>query len=108
MTTFTDKAWDGSASRWPDTPSYCDDCLINLNTSDRKDWTQTNCKLPYREPSGEVNTNALRSISSVLQGGMGGVKGVPSAQIKAAARKVLSLMREAKMTIGDGLKSLAS
>lgn len=112
MTTFSDGSWDGSPSRWPDTPSYCDDCLINLNTGDRKKWIQDKCKLPYREPSGAVNKNALNTISGVLQGSMGGVKGVPADKLKAAARKVLSLMQEAKMLKGpkdrQGLRDLAS
>lgn len=41
--------WDGAASNYPDTPSYCDACLINLNDGPREEWTQTNCKLPVRE-----------------------------------------------------------
>lgn len=41
--------WDGAASNYPDTPSYCDACLINLNDGPREEWTQANCKLPVRE-----------------------------------------------------------
>lgn len=78
--------------------------MINDNTGDRATWTQDKCKLPYREPKGgAVNKGALRSISGVLQGSMGGVKGVAMEAKRAAAKKCLGLMKEAKMHIGDGL-----
>jgi hypothetical protein len=104
----TDKAWDGSASRWPDAKSYCNSTLLNGNTSDDPDeWTKDACKLPVREPSGEINTNALSSAAAVLNGGMGGLKGVAPKDRKAAARKLIGLYSEAQMPPPDSLKKIA-
>lgn len=102
----TDKAWDGSASKFKDTPSFCDACLINTNTGDRADWTQDNCKLPVKEPDGTVNTNALSAAAAALAGARGGIKASPSDK-KSAARKLIGLYRDAKMDPPDSLKQLA-
>ncbi len=103
MTTFTDTPWDGSPSRWSSTDDYCRDCMIDENEPG-KQKVQALCKLPYREPNGgAVNKGALRSIAGVLQGSMGGLKGVSMDAKRAAAKKCLALMKEAKMQIGDGL-----
>lgn len=107
MTTFSDAAWDGSASNYQDTDAYCAACMIDTNPSGAKK-VQANCKLPYKTPSGAVSKAALRSIAGVLQGGMGGVKGVSPAAKKAAAKKCLALMHEAKIDAGQGLKDMAS
>lgn len=103
----TDKAWNGSASRWPDTASFCDSCAVNSNTGDRDTWTQSNCKLPYKEPNGDVNTNALGAASAALAGARGGLKGVSPADRKSAAKKLMSAYSEAKMTPPDSLKRIA-
>src|SRR5690242_18136759 len=100
MTSFSDAPWDGSPSRWPDTASYCASCMVDLNTPGQPK-TQQNCKLPYKEPGGAVNKGALRTIAGVLQGSMGGMKNVSMEAKRAAAKKCLALMKEAKMNIGD-------
>lgn len=64
MATFTDAAWDGSASRYPTTADYCDACLINTNTGPRSGWVQSKCHLPVKEPGGAVNKNALRNAAA--------------------------------------------
>jgi hypothetical protein len=102
----TDKAWDGSASRWPDAKSYCSACLVDT-TPDGQDQTKSNCKLPYKEPDGTINTNALSSAAAVLNGGMGGLKGVSPADRKSAAKKLISAYSEAQMTPPDSLKRIA-
>lgn len=103
----TDKAWDGSASRWPDAASYAKSCLINLNTGDSANWTKDNCKLPIYEPNGDLNTNALSSAAAVLNGGMGGLKGVSAAEKKKAARALMRAYGTAKMPPPDSLKNMA-
>lgn len=103
----TSKPWDGSASRWPDTASFCKSCLIDLNEAG-KDKVQSNCKLPIREPNGDVNSNALGAAAAALAGARGGLKGVPPAAKKAAARKLRAAYGEAKMDVPDSLKSMAS
>ena len=111
MAEFTDQAWNGAATEFPDTgdgrtANFCRACLINLNTGDAKDWTQDKCKLPVEEPDGKVNTNALAAAASALAGGRGGVA-APSSAKKAAAKKLLGLYRGAKMDPPPSLKSLA-
>lgn len=103
----TDKAWDGSASRYPDTPSYCDACAINTNTGDRADWVQSACKLPYKEPNGDINTNALGAASAALAGARGGLKDVSPADKKKAARTLMRAYGEAKMDAPPSLKNMA-
>jgi hypothetical protein len=104
----TDKAWDGSASRWPDAKSYCQSALINGNTSSNSsEWVKSACKLPIREPNGDINTNALSSAAAVLNGGMGGLRGVSAADKKSAAKKLISAYSEAQMTPPDSLKRIA-
>lgn len=103
---FTDSKWDGAASNYPDTPSYCRACLINTNTGDPKDWTQDNCKLPVSTPDGDYNTNAMSSAAAVLNGGMGGLKDVPAPEKAAAARKLKSLYAQAKMPVPEALKGM--
>jgi hypothetical protein len=102
----TDKAWNGDASRWPDAKSFCDACLLDLNP-DGQDPVKSNCKLPVREPNGDINTNALSSAAAVLNGGMGGLKGVAPKDRKAAARKLIGLYQEAQMPPPDSLKKIA-
>jgi hypothetical protein len=98
--------WDGSASRWPDAQSMAKSCLINLNTGDPKDWSKDNCKLPIREPNGDLNANALGPAAAALNGGRGGVD-APVPAKKAAARKLLAAYGEAKMDPPPALKMLA-
>lgn len=106
MTSFTDKTWDGSASRYPDTESYCKACLIDTNPSGEKK-TQDNCKLPVAEPDGTINTNALSSALGALNGARNALSGVSAQDKKAAARKLLGYYRGAKMDVPDSLKNMA-
>ena len=106
MTTFSDKAWDGSASNYSDTNAYCDASFIDDNPSGQPK-KQALCKLPYKEPGGAVNKNALKAVEGALMGARGSLVAVSPATKKQVARKVLALMNEAKMTPGDGLKKLA-
>lgn len=99
---IVDKPWDGSASRWPDTASYCDSCLVNENTGDRADWVQSKCSLPATEPNGDINKNALSAAAARI----GQVKTSP-ANKKKAARKLKSLYGQANMPVPDSLKRLA-
>lgn len=102
----TDQKWDGSASRWSDAPSYCDSCLINGNTGDRANWTKDACKLPVREPNGDININALSSAAGVLNGGMGGLRDVSAADKAKAARALKRLYAQASLPVPDALKGM--
>lgn len=106
MASTTDKAWDGSASRWEDAKSYCGACLINLNDGPSADWTKDACKLPTREPSGEINTNALSAALAALNGARGSAVDAPPAARKKAARKLASEYRAAGLDVPATLRAL--
>ena len=101
----TDKAWDGSPSRWPDTKSFCDSCLIDT-TPDGQDPVQANGKLPVMEPNGDINTNAVHAAASALAGGRGGVKAPPAVK-KAAARKLVKIYDQMQEDVPDSIKNMA-
>lgn len=107
MSTFTDSPWDGAASKYKDTDAYCSACLIDENAAGAKK-VENKCHLPVKEPSGAYNKNALRSAAGALQGSRGNTVQASPASKKKAARALLRLMSEAKMTPGDGLKNMAS
>jgi len=102
----TNKPWDGSASRWPDTESYCKSCLIDLNEPGT-DKTQENCKLPIYEPNGDLNANALPAAAGALSGARNALKGVSPADKKKAAKALVRAYGEAKMDVPPSLKSMA-
>lgn len=108
MTQFTDAPWDaGAVSASLDAEDYAKVCLIDMNPPNRPK-TKALAKLPIRAtPGGPVNTNALKSVASVLAGGMGGVDAPPAAKA-AAARTTVRMMKEAKMDVNsDGLMKIA-
>lgn len=57
---IVDKPWDGAASRYADTDAYCAACLIDDNPSGAEK-SQAKCHLPYKEPNGDININAVRN-----------------------------------------------
>ena len=104
---ISNKPWDGSASRWPDTASFCKSCLLDLNPSG-KPKTQDNCKLPIKEPGGDINANALPAALGALNGARNALTGVSSADKKKAARALLRAYHAAKLDIPDSLRNMAS
>lgn len=103
---YTSDKWDGSASNYKDTDSYCAACLIDTNKPGEKK-TQNNCKLPVKEPDGDVNTNALSAALGALNGARNTLADVSPADKKAAAKKLLSYYHGAKMDVPDSLKRMA-
>ena len=103
---FTDKPWDGSASRWPDAASYAASCLINTNTGPKANWTKANAKLPVQEPDGTVNVNALHAAASVLAGGQGGVSASP-ADKKSAAKRLKGYYARLGESLPPSIKQMA-
>lgn len=67
---------------------------------------QSKCHLPYKTASGAVSKSALDTIARVLQGSRGGVD-IPADEKRKAARKTITLLKEAKMNVGDGLYKIA-
>ena len=92
MTTFTDKPWNGSASRFTD-EQYQRSCLI-CEAGDGS--VKQRCHLPVREPSGAVNKNALSSALGALHGSRTPMK-LSSEQKTKAMSKLKSLYKQAGM-----------
>ncbi len=103
---ITSKPWDGSASKYADTAAYCSACLIDTNPSGA-DKVQSMCKLPIKEPNGDINSNALGAASAALAGARGGLKDVSPADKKKAAKALIRAYGEAKMDVPPSLKNMA-
>lgn len=100
---ITDIPWSGAASKYDDTD--CRACLIDLNKTG-VNKTQDNCKLPIKEPNGDINKNALSAAAAALAGARGGVQ-APTNIKKKAASALCRAYQEAKMDAPDSLKKLA-
>ena len=93
MTTFTDKPWNGSASRFTD-EQYKSSCLI---CEPQCDGTPKKCcHLPVKEPGGAVNKNALSSALGALHGSRTPMK-ISSELKNKAMNKLKSLYKQAGM-----------
>lgn len=99
-------AWNGAASNYKDTDAYCSACLIDTNDPGQ-DKTQDNCKLPVKEPNGDVNANAVHAASAALAGARGGLKGVSPADKKKAAKTLLGYYRQMKEEPPASIKNMA-
>jgi HK97 family phage prohead protease len=62
---FTNKPWDGSASRWPTAEAYCSSAAIDDNPPGAEK-TKAKCHLPIKEPDGTYNLNAIRNALARL------------------------------------------
>jgi len=90
---FSDESWSTPESSL--TPEqFCSVCLIDLNEG--RDKIKAKCKLPIRKrPGGPINKGALRNAAGrIFQ-----MKGVPAEAKRKAARRIVSLMREAKIDV---------
>ena len=98
---FTDAPWSKPGGEL-DAGQYCAVCLIDMNEG--RDKVKDKCRLPVRsKPGGAVNKNALRNAAGrIFQ-----MKGVPADEKRKAARKLVRLMREAKMEPGETVLRLA-
>lgn len=93
---FTDASWSTPESDL-DAGDFCRCCLIDLNP-EGQEKVKAACKLPIRStPGGPVNKNALRNAAGrIFQ-----MTGVPPEAKRAAARRLVSLMREAKIEVSS-------
>lgn len=57
---FTEQPWDGSPARFASTADYCAACAIDDNPTGA-DKVQALCHLPFKEPNGDININAVRN-----------------------------------------------
>ncbi len=83
--------WDGSESRWDTAESYCSSCLIDENPSG-KPKVKGLCKLPVKEPNGDLNANAVRNAAARINQ----VDASPAAK-KAAMSRLMALKKQAKI-----------
>jgi len=106
VATFTGGAWS-KPGKGLDASEYCAVCLIDTNPKG-KSKIKANCKLPVRsKPGAPYNKSALRSAAGALLGARGGVRGVSASDKKRAARRLVRLMRQAKMSVGPTILRLA-
>lgn len=91
---FTTTAWDGGAAEsGQEAGAFCQCCLIDLNEGPK---AKTLCKLPIRAtPGGPINLNAMAAAAAALAGGRGGLD-APGEAKRKAARRLISLYREAE------------
>jgi len=82
---FTDADYSTAAAK-------CAASLINLNTGPSSGWTKGACKLPYKEPGGDINRAGVHAAAGVLAGARGGVDAPPEAK-RAAARRLVAIYR---------------
>jgi hypothetical protein len=98
-----DKPWDGSAGRFPDAESYCRAALIDRNPAG-KPKSKALCSLPVREPSGELNKNALGPAAAAINGARSPLTAT-GAEKSAAKAKLRGLYKQAGMDAPDSIKA---
>ena len=104
--TFSNAPWKGPA-RGLSAEAYCSVCLIDQNKKGDKK-IKIACHLPIRpRPGGPIYKRALRAAAAALAGARKPMVGLSAAEKKAAARKLVRLMRQAKMAVGESTLRLA-
>ena len=102
MATFTDEPWSTPESDL-DASDFCAVCLIDTNDPGA-DKIKAKCKLPVRRRrGGPIYRAALRNAAARLFQ----LKGVPPKEKRKAARKLVRLMRQAKINVGETVLRLA-
>lgn len=111
-------SWDGSASRFGSTESYCSACLIDVNSAAGRDTkAQDHCKLPVREPGDGAGTYVRQAVHAAAAA-MGGARGGLSkpgdvseadwgAALKSAANRIISAYSQMDETAPDSIYELA-
>ena len=79
-------------------------CLINMNKP--SEHVKGLCKLPVKEPDGNVNRNGVHAAAARLAGAGGGVM-APAAVKKAAAKKLLGYYRQMGETPPESIVRMA-
>lgn len=101
---FTDAPWDGPAVEASlDASDFCAVSLIDTNDAGAEK-IKARCKLPVRAtPGGPYNRSALRNAAGrIFQ-----VTNVPAGKRRSAARRLVRLMREGGITVGQSVLRLA-
>ncbi len=83
---------------------YAAACLINLNKPG--EHVKGFCKLPVKEPDGNVNRNGVHAAAARLPGAGGGVI-APAAAKKAAAKKLIGYYHQMGETPPESIVRMA-
>lgn len=105
---ISSKPWgnvDKTVEAYGSAEKYCRACLIDLNEP-REEKIAGKCKLPVREPNGAINRNALAAAAVALAGGRTPID-APLSEKRKAAKKLITLYREADIEPPESLKRLA-
>jgi len=98
---FTNRPWSSPESDLS-ASDYCAVCLIDTNPP-RARKVKARCKLPVRSrPGAPYNRNALRNAAARLS-----QTDAPPEAKRAAARRLVRLMREAGIEVGESLLRMA-
>ncbi|MDE2467550.1 MAG: hypothetical protein KGL35_02070 [Bradyrhizobium sp.] len=104
---LSNEPWNGDAAQWKTAEAYCEACLVDLNDGSGPK-IKSKCHLPVREPDGDgLNRGALFAAQGALVGARGGVELAPAAK-RAAAKKLISLMRSHGLTPAGALEHIAN
>jgi len=95
-----------SASDYASAAAYCEACLVDENEAGQ-DKVRSKCHLPVKEPGGAVNRHALFAAQGALVGARGGAD-LPADVKQAAARKLVRLMQEFKISPAASLQKVAN
>ena len=100
---FSDDKWDVSKLTELDADDYCEVCLVDFNPSGQSK-VKGRCRLPVRyTPDGPFNKATIRNaMGRIFQ-----LKGAPADKKRAAARRLVSLAREAEISVGESVLKLA-
>ena len=103
----SDEPWSNfTEADYADADAYCRASLIDANPAG-KPKTKEACKLPVREPDGDLNRNGVHAAAARLAGAGGGVSASPTDR-KAAARKLMRLYAEIGEQPPDSIRRMAS
>jgi hypothetical protein len=103
---ISNRPWgDITAADYADADAYCRACLVDLNPNPRE-RSKDACKLPVREPNGDLNRNAVHAVAVALAGGRTPLQ-LPAMQKSTAARKLVALYGQLDEEPPDSVKRLA-
>lgn len=103
---ISNRPWGSTtAADYADADAYCRACLVDLNPNPRE-RSKDACKLPVREPNGDLNRNAVHAAAAVMAGGRGGVD-LGDMSASSVARKLIALYGQLKEEPPESLQRLA-
>ena len=100
------KPWGSiSESDYASAEDFCSACLVDMNEPGQPK-AKDKCKLPVREPGGDLNRNGMLAAQGVLVGARGGVQ-MPAEEKRKAARKLMRMMTQNDMQPAESMRMMA-